>query len=92
MTLQVWNPKEEPNLSRWLRELKTEGLICSDACSPYRVALEAEGIWVRWNQGGEVHEVVQGWLESSEGKARIGAFETREESARYPLKAAWQPG
>lgn len=62
LTLQVWNPEQEPSLWAWLREMGTEGVICRDAYAQQRLALEEEGIWVRSQQEGEVHEVVGRWL------------------------------
>lgn len=66
ITLQVWDPKKEPTLFVWLRQMETDGLICCDAPSNYAVALHAEGIWVEWGQEGEVHEVVQTWMNQKE--------------------------
>lgn len=73
LTLEVWNPEKEPSLWTWLREMGTEGVICRDAYSQQRVALEEEGIWVQSQQEGEVHEVVERWLRDAperDGKRR----------------------
>ncbi len=59
--LKVWNPKQKPNLSIWLRELGIAGVICSDSGSQYQIALNSENIWVLWRQQGEVEEVVERW-------------------------------
>ncbi len=59
--LQVWDPKNEPNLSVWMRELGVSGVMCSDSGSPYQVALNAENIWVLWKQEGEATELVERW-------------------------------
>lgn len=70
VALQVWDPKKEPNLFVWLKQMETDGLICSDAPSNYEVALSAEGIWVQWGQEGEVQEVVQRWMADHLGGAK----------------------
>ncbi|MBI2355464.1 MAG: hypothetical protein HYV06_10665 [Deltaproteobacteria bacterium] len=62
--IQVWNPKKFPNLSTWMRQLGTEGLICSDNPSHHETAFNSEGIWVQWRQEGEVHTVIERWLRS----------------------------
>lgn len=90
ISLQVWNPKKEPNLSCWLRQLGTEGVICSDNPSQYEVALSAEGIWVQWKQEGEVHEVVERWLQSQPDRASAFKSERPAESAACALKPLWQ--
>ncbi|HEY4744169.1 MAG TPA: hypothetical protein VIH45_05880 [Desulfuromonadaceae bacterium] len=59
--LQVWDPKKEANLSVWLRGLGVSGVMCSDSRSPYEIALNAENIWVLWNQEGEANELVERW-------------------------------
>ncbi|MBI2353825.1 MAG: hypothetical protein HYV06_02150 [Deltaproteobacteria bacterium] len=59
--IQVWDPKKEPNLSVWMRELGFSGVICSDSGSHYQIALNAENIWVLGKQEGEVAELVERW-------------------------------
>lgn len=90
ISLQVWNPKKEPNLSCWLRQLGTEGVICSDNPSQYEVALSTEGIWVQWKQEGEVHEVVERWLQSQPDQAAAFKSERPSEAAGCALKPLWQ--
>jgi predicted Fe-Mo cluster-binding NifX family protein len=91
ISLQVWNPKKEPNLSSWLKLLGTNGVICSDTPSQYEVALNTEGIWVQWKQEGEVHEVVERWLQSTPERTQKSAYESPADSS-IPggLKHAWQ--
>jgi hypothetical protein len=91
ISLQVWNPKKEPNLSSWLRQLGTNGVICSDNPSQYEVALSTEGIWIQWKQEGEVHEVVERWLQSKSDVTQKLTFESPAD-ADIPctLKPAWQ--
>ncbi len=59
--LKIWNPRQMPNLSTWLRELGIAGVICSDSDSQYQIALNSETIWVLWRQQGEVEEVIERW-------------------------------
>ena len=59
--IQVWDPKNEPNLSVWMREQGFSGVICSDSGSHYKVALNAENIWLLGNQEGEAAELVERW-------------------------------
>lgn len=59
--IQVWDPKKEPNLSVWMRKLGFSGVICSDSGSHYKIALNAENIWVLGKQEGEVAELVERW-------------------------------
>lgn len=93
ISLQVWNPKKEPNLSSWLRQLGTNGVICSDSPSQYEVALNTEGIWVQWKQEGEVHEVVERWLQSRPERGQAPAYESPAGSGvPCTLKPAWQLG
>lgn len=91
ISLQVWNPKKEPNLSTWLRQLGTDGVICSDNPSQYEVALNSEGIWVQWKQEGEVHEVVERWLQTRAEGAQKVPHESPAADADMPctLKPAW---
>lgn len=70
--LQVWDPEKEPSLSSWLRQMGTEGLICSDASSQQKMALLSDGIWVQSQQEGEVHEVVERWLRATTGLEKKG--------------------
>ena len=65
--LKVWNPRQMPNLSVWLRELGITGVICSDSGSQYQSALNSENIWVLWRQQGEVEEVVGRWARGEIG-------------------------
>lgn len=65
LTLKVWDPEKEPALSSWLRQMGTDGVICSDAYTQQKSALAAEGIWVESQQEGEVHEVVTRWMHTS---------------------------
>ncbi|HEX8960753.1 MAG TPA: hypothetical protein VF775_04200 [Geobacteraceae bacterium] len=90
ISLQVWNPKKEPNLSTWLRQLGTDGVICSDNPSQYEVALNSEGIWVQWKQDGEVHEVIERWLQSKPESAQKLSYESDESGIPCTLKPAWQ--
>lgn len=93
ISLQVWNPKKEPNLSSWLRQLGTNGVICSDNPSQYEVALNTEGIWVQWKQEGEVHEVVERWLQSKPERGQAPVYESPAGSGvPCALKPAWQLG
>lgn len=93
ISLQVWNPKKEPNLSSWLRQLGTNGVICNDNPSQYEVALNAEGIWIQWKQEGEVHEVVERWLQSKPGGSQKPALEKPAHPAMpCALNPAWQLG
>jgi predicted Fe-Mo cluster-binding NifX family protein len=64
LSLEVWNPERAPTLSSWLREMGTDGVICSDAHVQQTAAFIAEGIWVQSQQEGEVHEVVERWMRS----------------------------
>jgi len=90
ISLQVWNPKTEPNLSSWLRQLNTDGVICSDNPSQYEIALNAEGIWVQWKQAGEVHEVVDRWIRSRPTWRETIMDENPVDSkVPWPLKPAW---
>ena len=59
--LQVWDPKNEPNLSVWMRELGVSGVVCSDNGSSYQAAFNFENIWVLWKQEGEATELVERW-------------------------------
>lgn len=59
--IQVWDPKDEPNLSAWMRKQGFSGVICSDSGSHYQVALNAENIWLVGNQEGEAAELVERW-------------------------------
>lgn len=61
ITLAVWDPKAEANLSTWLRQIGVKGIICGDANSQYRSALNNENIWIIWRQEGEVAELVEKW-------------------------------
>lgn len=91
ISLQVWNPKKEPNLSSWLRQLNMNGVICSDNPSQYEVALNSEGIWVQWKQEGEVHEVVERWIQSvPDGKRTAKAEQPAEAGVACTLKPVWQ--
>ena len=92
--LQVWNPKKEPNVSSWLRQLNTDGVICSDNPSKYEIALNTEGIWVQWKQEGEVHEVVERWIQSQLGSSPAVSHEKpqKENSVACSLKPLWQLG
>lgn len=91
--LHVWNPRQEPNLSSWLRQHKTDGLICSDKSSAYGVALKNEGIWVQWQQKGEVYEVVERWIQSKVTRTKEVAYESPLESGMpCTLKPIWQVG
>lgn len=93
ISLQVWDPKKEPNLSSWLRQLGTNGVICSDNPSQYEVALNTEGIWVQWKQEGEVHEVVEKWIQSNSVKGKNFAYERPSEpSIPCTLKPLWHLG
>ncbi len=90
ISLQVWNPKKEPNLSAWLRQLGTDGVICSDSPSQYEVALNGEGIWVQWKQDGEVHEVVERWLQGKhEGTQKLSYESPADSDMPCTLKPAW---
>lgn len=91
LSLQVWNPKKEPNLFRWLRQLDTNGVICSDSPSKYEIGLNAEGMWVQWGQEGEVHEVVDRWMRTKSGRSRSFTF-TGSEVSRPRLEPAWELG
>jgi predicted Fe-Mo cluster-binding NifX family protein len=62
LTLKVWDPKKEPNLSSWLKQEEVNGIICSDSCCQYGVALQSEGIWASWGRTGEVSEMIDQWL------------------------------
>lgn len=93
ISLQVWNPKKEPNLSSWLRQLGANGVICSDNPSQYEVALNSEGIWVQWKQEGEVQEVVERWLQSKPESGQKLSYESPADSdIPCALKPAWQLG
>lgn len=59
--LGVWDPKEESNLSTWLRQMGVKGIICSDAGSQYRIALNSDDIWIIWRQRGEAADLVERW-------------------------------
>ena len=91
ISLQVWNPKTEPNLSSWLRQLETDGVICSDNPSQYETALNAEGIWIQWKQEGEVHEVIERWIKSKPkwNKTRIDE-NPAVSNVPCALKPVWQ--
>jgi hypothetical protein len=94
LSLQVWNPKKEPNLFRWLRQVETDGVICSDSPSKYEVGLKAEGMWVQWGQEGEVHEVVHRWMRSRPDRAqssRTCTFTRPEGSRATETKPASKP-
>lgn len=67
--LQVWDPKKEANLSVWMRGLGISGVMCSDSRSPYQIALNAENIWVLWEQEGEVNDLVERWAAGEAGNA-----------------------
>jgi hypothetical protein len=92
LCLQVWNPKKEPNLFRWLRQLNTDGVICSDPPCKYEIGLNAEGMWVQWSQEGEVHEVVERWMRNESGRARNFTFKGSENSNPARLEPAWEMG
>jgi predicted Fe-Mo cluster-binding NifX family protein len=79
LSLKVWNAGEEPSFSSWLKQMGTEGLICSSAYTQQTAALEAEGIWVQSQQEGEVHEVVERWMR------------TLPETREIPLKEKSRP-
>lgn len=91
LSLQVWNPKKEPNLFRWLRQLDANGVICSDSLSKYEIGLNAEGMWVQWGQEGEVREVVDRWMRTKSGRSRSFTF-TGSEGSRSRLEPAWELG
>jgi hypothetical protein len=59
--IQVWDPKKEPNLSVWMRTQGFSGVICSDSGSHYKVALNAQNIWLLGNHEGEAAELVERW-------------------------------
>lgn len=59
--IQVWDPRNEPNLSVWMRQQGFSGVICSDSGYHYQVALNAENIWLVGNQEGEAAELVERW-------------------------------
>jgi hypothetical protein len=91
--LHVWNPKKEPNLSSWLRQQRTDGVICSDNTSPYGVALCAEGIWVQWQQNGEVYDVVERWIQNNATHSKTIVYEGPVDSGMpCTLKPLWQLG
>ncbi len=91
ISLQVWNPKTEPNLSSWLRQLETDGVICSDNPSQYEAALDTEGIWIQWKQEGEVHEVIERWIQSKPKWTKTRIDESLADSVKpSALKLAWQ--
>lgn len=70
LSLQVWDQEKEPSLSSWLKQMGTEGLICSDASSQQKMALLAGGIWTQSQQEGEVHEVVERWMRATTGREK----------------------
>ncbi|HEU0265342.1 MAG TPA: hypothetical protein VFR01_06400 [Geobacterales bacterium] len=83
VSLQVWDPKSERNLSVWLREQGIEGIICSDRNSPYQVALKKVNIWVLWQQEGEVVDLVERW---ARGDVRQSVAEDAELSSPLPSR------
>lgn len=91
LSLQVWNPKKEPNLFRWLGQMETDGVICSDSPSKYEAGLNAEGMWVQWGQEGEVYEVVDRWLRNRSDRPRTSTFKSSEVSrVTAALEPAWE--
>lgn len=92
ISLQVWNPKKDPNLSTWMRQLGTEGLICSDNPSHHETAFNSEGIWVQWRQEGEVHTLIERWLRSQSGRPRASHTDPLEgcDAPRITLEPLWQ--
>ena len=75
MEIQVWDPKKEPNLSVWMRKQGFSGVICSDSDSHYKVALNAENIWLMGRQEGEAAELVERWAAGAlveSGSGRLG--------------------
>lgn len=93
ISLQVWDPKKEPNLFVWLGQMETNGLICSDAPSNYAIALHAEGIWVQWGQDGEVHEVIENWMHGPKDQAKALSSRTSDPSrSAYTMEPVWDAG
>lgn len=57
-----WDPKTEPSVAHWLRELEANGVICDGIHPRFQTALKSEGLWVLWGIWGEVAEVLDQWL------------------------------
>lgn len=79
MKLKVWNPRKEPDLSRWFREQGVAGVICNDSTTPSHVALDAEGIWVILRQDGEAAELAERW---ARGEIARGAYGSAQSNAQ----------
>jgi|GEM_PF-710001 len=72
MKLKVWNPRKEPDISRWLKEQGVAGVICNDSTTPSHVALDSEGIWVIFQQEGEAADLAERWARGE--IARTGVY------------------
>lgn len=59
--LGVWNPKECRQIGKWLRQSGASGLICSDYHPAYEDQLHKDGLWVRWQQQGDLPDVIGRW-------------------------------
>ena len=81
MKIQVWDPKEEPNLSVWMRKQELSGVICNDSGSHYRVALNAENIWLLGKQEGEAAELLERWA--------AGALDESGSTLSRPQLESW---
>lgn len=94
LTLQVWNPKKEPNLFRWLRQVEADGVICGDSPLKYEVGLHAEGLWVKWGEKGEVHEIIERWMRTvSEKTSKNFSYkDSGDAEAPLSLKPVWEMG
>jgi hypothetical protein len=66
--LEVWNPRECRQVARWLQQSGATGLLCSDYHPAFEEMLHKDGLWVRWQQQGDLPEVIGRW--SREGAAR----------------------
>ncbi|PLX89837.1 MAG: hypothetical protein C0618_00305 [Desulfuromonas sp.] len=63
--LCVWDQKNSPSLPEWLDQNGIRTLLCSDKRPGLESLFTANGIHVFWEQSGEISEMVNHWMSSS---------------------------
>jgi predicted Fe-Mo cluster-binding NifX family protein len=59
--IELWDPSDRRGVGAWLRSFGVQGVICGGIHPRFRVALEAEGLWVLWGYRGPADEVLRLW-------------------------------
>ncbi|WP_418361394.1 NifB/NifX family molybdenum-iron cluster-binding protein [Syntrophotalea acetylenivorans] len=57
-----WDPRQEPSVARWLKQMNASGVICDGIHPRFQTALKAEGLWVLSGVWGEISDVIECWI------------------------------